>query len=201
MMSTKINSWSFLSLSCSCVPRESTATNPSVIERRSKTPSKNKTSKEGKDGVIRFINFIKKYKSHYGRVRSAKKYLQSNFNIAKLYEQYKKSCEIIEANAVSDFICREIFNNEFNLTFKHRHSDTCKTCDRFKTDLAWNRLSGEEWAKIQQEKSNQGDLGNRILEEREEYIEKATKNGDTMIITIRFAKNSLNAVIDNFDSI
>ena len=45
----------------------------------------------------------------------------------------------------------EIFNTEFNLTFKRRLTETCKTCDAFNAALRNPQLTNEERQKLQQE--------------------------------------------------
>lgn len=107
--------------------------NPNAVYRRGRFPSKNKTSENATNEVISFIKLFPKYESHYGRSSSQKQYLHHNLNINKLYEEYKKSCELKnpQINPVSLYIFLEIFNTKFNLSFKRRHTDTFKTCDEY----------------------------------------------------------------------
>lgn len=111
--------------------------NPNAVDRRGRLPSKNKTSENATNEVINFIKLFPKYESHYGRSSSQKQYLHHNLNIKKLYDEYKKACELKnpKINPVSSYIFREIFNTKFNLSFKRRHTDTCKTCDEYNCAL------------------------------------------------------------------
>lgn len=111
-------------------------TNPSARENRGRTAPANKTTEDMKSTVIKFIESIPAYQSHYGRAKSQKKYLHHNLNIVKLYREYKRVMEFRQQNSVSEYVFRGIFNTEFNLSFKRRHSDTCKTCDGFQTSLS-----------------------------------------------------------------
>ena len=61
-----------------------------------------------------------------------------DLNIAEMCRMYSyhEKCESENMKAVSAAIFREILNNDFNLNFKKPHSDTCKSCDFFKTLLS-----------------------------------------------------------------
>lgn len=104
-------------------------TNPSAKERRGAKPPVNKTMRECTRAVENFIASIPAYESHYGRSTSAKKYLPSTLNMVKLYKEYVSTMEFRQLDPVSEYIFREIFSTKFNLSFKRRHTDTCKTCD------------------------------------------------------------------------
>lgn len=109
--------------------------NPSANEKRGKNAPANKTSDEKKNGVRQFIDSIPKYESHYCRSSSSKKYLHHALNLKKLYAEYKSTYSDRNQPFVTESIFREIFNTEYNLSFKRRHTDTCRTCDEFQVGL------------------------------------------------------------------
>lgn len=104
-------------------------------EKRGKHIPRNKTSDADKQGVRDFIDRFPKYESHYGRSCSQRKYLHHNLSLKKLYDKYKEEHEFKNLKFVSRNIFRQIFNHDFNLSFKRRHTDTCRTCDEINTNL------------------------------------------------------------------
>lgn len=109
--------------------------NPTGNERRGRGPPKNKTSTESKKEVIGFINAFPKYESHYGRSKSARKYLPPGLNKTIMYAEYRNMCTAKRLTPVSNYMFRQILNTEFNLSFKKRCTDTCKTCDEIHASM------------------------------------------------------------------
>lgn len=71
--------------------------------------------------------------SHYTREHnSARKYLNENLNIRKMYMLYKEKCSELNIQSVKQhgMYCH-IFNTRFNLHFKIPRKDTCKKCDEY----------------------------------------------------------------------
>lgn len=108
---------------------KSKISNPTGNERRGRGPPKNKTPIQSIRTVIQFIKTFPKYESHYGRSKAACKYLPPGLNKTLLYALYQNMCTNKRLTPVSDHIFRRIFNTKFNLSFKKRCTDTCKTCD------------------------------------------------------------------------
>ena len=52
-----------------------------------------------------------------------------------MYQQYKLECEQNNKLSASDRVYRNIFNLDFNLTFKPTQKDTCKRCDVYKIKI------------------------------------------------------------------
>lgn len=88
----------------------------SAMEKRGRARPKNKTSDEATEEVRNLIKKFPMYESHNGRIQSKRKFLSQGLNITIMYDDPL-------------FAFREIFNTEFNLTFKRLHTDTCKQCD------------------------------------------------------------------------
>jgi hypothetical protein len=115
--------------------------NPAAVENRGKSSAVNKTSDFHHQAVCNFIDRIPKYESHYGRNKSQKKYLHHTLNMKTLYKEYKGNCDPKKGECVSENIFREIFTTEYNLSFKRRHTDTCKTCDEINNGLRSSLIS------------------------------------------------------------
>lgn len=160
--------------------------NPSASEKRGKSSSANRTSEQAKEGVRCFINRFPKYESHYGRSSSQKMYLNSNMNLAKMYKLYKEECERIEITAVSEAIFRRIFNYDFNLSFKKRHTDTCSTCDSTNIYLDNKDLPEEEKKKLQAVLDNHYACRQRIAIEFKNNCTTATD--ETVVLTFDLQK-------------
>lgn len=163
--------------------------NPSANEKRGKAPSKNKTTELEKEHIRNFIDSIPKYESHYGRERSDRKYLSSNLNIITLYREYCKVLEFKDLKPVKENIFRNIFNTEYNLSFKRRHTDTCKTCDELNVKFQSKVLMEATRKKIEEEKFNHLSLVNRTNETFRTDVEMASKsNGQIAVLTFDLQK-------------
>lgn len=103
--------------------------NPNAIDLRGKTSSKNKTNARDMQFLKDFIGRFPRYESHYRRSHTDKMYLAPHLTIAKMYREYRLVCEFQGRVCLSEFIFRRTFNYDFNLGFKSRKTDTCKTCD------------------------------------------------------------------------
>lgn len=93
----------------------------------------NKTPKHVVEYIIQHISSFPAEESHYSRnCNIHKKYLSAILSIPLMHKIYIEKCDAEQvADEFKVKICtyRHIFNNEFNLSFGHPKSDTCKTCD------------------------------------------------------------------------
>lgn len=97
--------------------------------------------------VMEFIKSLKGRKSHYSIRDSSKVYLPEELNIAKLHRMYNESNK---ENQVGYTTFREIFENNFNISFGFPRKDTCSTCDILKGEIA---ILEEEIAQCMDEKT------------------------------------------------
>lgn len=163
--------------------------NPSAAENRGKAPPANKTKQADMMAVRQFIDSIPKYESHYGRSSSKKKYLHHNLNMAKIYHEYKEKQEMTNQSHVSQYIFREIFNTEYNLSFKRRHTDTCKTCDEFETSLKSSIVPPQAKGQFQLDKQCHLDLVSKTNASFKADVEAAAKSdGQTIVLTFDLEK-------------
>lgn len=105
--------------------------------RKGHTPQ-NKIPEEIRQGIRDHINKFPYYESHYNREKSSRKYLECDLNVTKMYQLYYD--EAVAANILPEHIgklwlYRDIFNTEFNLSFKKPSNDTCDACDSFTIKL------------------------------------------------------------------
>lgn len=74
-------------------------------------------------------SFIKKFKgceSHYSRAKTARIYLHSTLNIAKMWRMYQES--VSDELKVKESLFRKIFVTNFNISFKSPTTDVCSIC-------------------------------------------------------------------------
>lgn len=77
------------------------------------------------------ISSFPKYISHYTRSQTNAKYLNSNLNLAKMYDLYKTDAE----NPVSESYYKRVFYDDFNLRFKAPKKDSCLKCDIYRVKI------------------------------------------------------------------
>nr|CAI5856377.1 unnamed protein product [Callosobruchus analis] len=87
-----------------------------------------------KQGIREHIMQILAMESHYSRERSQRKYFGSHLNLSRLYRLYRDYCEeknIPEQHIAKEWLYTEVFNKEFNISFKYPSNDTCNLCDSY----------------------------------------------------------------------
>nr|CAH7724970.1 unnamed protein product [Callosobruchus chinensis] len=107
-------------------------------DKRGKHPPSNKISEEVRNSVRNHISKFPAYESHYSREKTQKKYLGSHLNISRMYNLYFEECQekgVPQGMISKEWLYSEIFNYEFNYSFKSPDTDTCDICDKFKLQL------------------------------------------------------------------
>jgi len=107
-------------------------------DKRGKHPPSNKISEEVRNSVRDHISKFPAYESHYSREKTKKKYLGNHLNISRMYNLYFEECqekEVPQGMIAKEWLYTEIFNYEFNYSFKSPDTDTCDICDNFKLQL------------------------------------------------------------------
>lgn len=99
---------------------------PADEKRGKKTLSK--IPSERKDIARRHIASYPTIKSHYCRATIDRQYLDSTLNVTKMYDHYTVLCFAENEECISINVYREIFNNEFNLSFFCPKKDLCNLC-------------------------------------------------------------------------
>lgn len=161
--------------------------NPTAIENRGRGPPKNKTSIDRIDDVKRFIDQIPAYESHYCRNKTNKKYLSHTLNQMILYREYVRVTQFRDKKPVTEGVFRKIFNTEYNLSFKKRHTDTCKTCDelnvRFKSRVVIDKTQIEN-----QKKTHLELVEKTNADFRNDVTKAAESEGETVVLTFDLQK-------------
>jgi len=80
--------------------------------------------------------------SHYTGALSAKKNLEATLNVIKMYELYKQQCADRQEQPVLESYYRNVFNNDFNLSFHQPKKDFCCFCQQY------DNSTGEERQKL-----------------------------------------------------
>lgn len=155
--------------------------NAGAVEHRGKS-SKNKTSEFHHQAVKNFIERIPKYESHYGRSQSQRQYLHHSLNLVILYKEYKGSCDVKKGECVSEHIFRQIFNTEYNLSFKRRHTDTCRKCDETNNCLKSSIVSEKGKTELKLEHQNHMELVEKTRAEFLLDVASAVENDDNIIV-------------------
>lgn len=163
---------------------QSHESNAGAIENRGKC-SKNKTSEFHLQAVKKFIDRIPKYESHYGRSQSRRQYLHHYLNLTTLYKEYRGNCDVKKGECVSEYIFRQIFNTEYNLSFKRRHTDTCRKCDETNNSMKSNLVPDKRKEELKIEHDQHLDLVENTRAEFLLDVESAT-NSDEKIIVLTF---------------
>ena len=108
----------------------SNAKHDMVTPKKRPTPQ-NKTADEVLDDVIKHIDSFPRVESHYCRADSKKEYLEASLNLKEMYRLYLKKQESENKNPCSEFIYRQVFNEQFNIAFHHPNKDICGACTKF----------------------------------------------------------------------
>ena len=87
--------------------------------------------------VKQHIESFPAYESHYTRNKSARQYLSSSLSVAIMYRLYCEECAAASFEPVKKWMSQHIFNTQFNFTFHHPSTDTCKKWHFQK----WNQYS------------------------------------------------------------
>ncbi|CAG9762289.1 unnamed protein product [Ceutorhynchus assimilis] len=126
--------------------------------------------------------------SHYSRNKTQKKYLGSHLNISKMYELFFEECrnQIPREEIPKKWLYADIFNTEFNLSFKEPNNDTCDACDEFIIKLKEN-LPNETRIDTQNEyDAHLSDADNRYqLKKQDKEASKNVRNCNVLTVDLQ----------------
>lgn len=119
-----------------------------------------------KQKIKEHINSFPTETGHYNRSDAPnRRYLSSDLNISMMYREFLKNYCDSETNAKPNVSRRwysDIFNKDFNLSFKQPRTDTCATCDRLNITMTSSSCNEKEAA-------------NKASEEHHEEVNKSRK--------------------------
>ncbi|XP_030752349.1 uncharacterized protein LOC115889030 [Sitophilus oryzae] len=107
-------------------------------DKRGRHPSINKIPEEVRQNVRNHISKFPTYESHYSRERTKKKYLGNHLNISRMYGLYLEECTergFGPESIAKEWLYSEIFNYEYNYSFKSPDNDTCDLCDQLQLQI------------------------------------------------------------------
>ena len=88
-----------------------------------------KTCASFRDTIRRHIESIPVVESHYCRRDTNKVYLSGQLNLRILYEKYLEYCHERGEATAKEHLYRQIFNQEYNISFLKRKTDRCDICE------------------------------------------------------------------------
>lgn len=107
-------------------------------DQRGKHEPSNKIGPEARNAIREHIQKFPCIESHYSRNKTHRKYLGSYLNISRMYQCfYDEQVENgIDTNDIpKQWLYSDIFNTEYNLSFKEPGNDTCDQCDEYTIKL------------------------------------------------------------------
>lgn len=107
-------------------------------DKRGKHEAFKKISEEVRNTVRQHISQFPAYECHYSREKTKKLYLGNHLNISKMYSLYLEECkenDLKDEDIAKEWLYSEIFNYEYNYSFKSPDTDTCDICDKYKIQL------------------------------------------------------------------
>jgi hypothetical protein len=107
------------------------ATDSPIKDKRGKGTYHNKTPEVDIERIHAHIDSFSAMESHYARKYSNRKFLSSCLNIRKMYDLYVKKCQQKGNRAVKHHKYREIFCNEYNLSFHVPKKNQCINCNDY----------------------------------------------------------------------
>lgn len=122
---------------CALQRRNSTTNTPQGSIQGKHT--KRKVPEEMLQQVKNHINSFARVESHYCRADSRKEYLESGLTITKMYELYSKKMDEENLPAVKSSFYRNVFCEQFNLSFHKPKKDRCEICELDKLETAEGR--------------------------------------------------------------
>ncbi|XP_060803416.1 uncharacterized protein LOC106141967 [Amyelois transitella] len=104
-----------------------------------------KYSEEAKKFAREFIDKLPAVSSHYCRRDSQKLYLPQELkNISNLYRLYADECKLGNVERISEKMFRQIFTNEYNLSFHVPKKDKCVQCVKSENENKLTEMEQEQ---------------------------------------------------------
>lgn len=168
-----------------CVQKKRSSAGTCAVDLRGKHSSRKKTPANKLQHVVKFINSMPHYESHYTRnTTNEKKFLDSNLNMKILYSEYKNYCNEHGIEPVSMYMFRDTFYRKFNLRFKPPAQDTCDYCNNIEMKIKSAPIKSIERMKLIQEKTNHLDEVESLSREYKDIATDSKLSGGTKIVLV-----------------
>lgn len=125
----------------------------SSTDKRGKQCSANTTPDEITNSVKEHIKSFPTMESHYCRKDSKKQYLSQDLNIRKMWMLYQHGRKSKNLPAVKEAKYREIFCNDFNLSFFKPKHDQCSLCSLYSTQKEPSEILAKRYQEHQVRKN------------------------------------------------
>lgn len=112
----------------------------SLGDQRGKHTPCTKISDNDCEFVKEHISSFPKLKPHYNRHDSTRDYLDKALNLRSMYSMYEECCEQHGRAPVKEHKYRQIFHENFNLTFHRPKKDSCLACDKHENGILGENL-------------------------------------------------------------
>ena len=152
-----------------------------------------KLNDEIRQTIRQHISSFPARESHYSRADNRKRiYLTSDLNISEIFRLFLQQHPDMKTIA-KEWIYRDIFNYEFNISFGFPRTDVCDTCEKFNADIKFATVNrnNDLVLKLRTEHEVHKRKGDAFYEQIREDKHLALSSDDTQVIAMDFQKNLL----------
>ena len=152
-----------------------------------------KLNDEIRQTIRQHISSFPARESHYSRADNRKRiYLTSDLNISEIFRLFLEQHPDMKTIA-KEWIYRDIFNYEFNISFGFPRTDVCDTCEKFNADIKFATVNrnNDLVLKLRTEHEVHKRKGDAFYEQIREDKHLALSTDDTQVIAMDFQKNLL----------
>lgn len=140
-------------------------------------------SEDDKQFIRSHIRSFPAYESHYSRSHSSRRYLNQDLSVKQMYRLYEEKCNLQNLKPCSESTYRNIFNEDFNLSFAQPKNDTCSKCDQLQKAIQ-HAKDDEERAKLEDDKKAHVEIADSMYKEKDR--DKARAKENESVVTLSF---------------
>jgi len=149
-----------------------------IADQRGRHRAHNKTSEELLHGVRQNINSFPRVDPHYTRADTNRQFLGSDLNITRLCVLYEEDCKQKGLQAVKKGVYRQVFCDEYNLSFHQPKKDACLKCQQYENATHEERSSLQDMFDQHIKRKDQARQA-----KNEDKARAATNNSDYLAVT------------------
>lgn len=172
-----------------CIQKKQKNASDCTVDRRGKHKSHKKSPANKIRNIVKFINSLPHYESHYVReANPGRKYLPPNLNLKILYEEYKNMCNEQDESPLSNYMFRDVFYRKFNLRFKAPLQDTCNYCDSMKHKINEAPIKSVQRMELIQLREEHYSGVRLLSQEYKDYVNESKQSTDTIVLVFDLEK-------------
>lgn len=172
-----------------CIQKKQKKASDCTVDGRGKHKSHKKSPADKIRNIIKFINSLPHYDSHYVREsNSGRQYLAPNLNMKILYQEYKNVCNEQDEMPLSNYMFRDVFYRKFNLRFKAPLQDTCSYCDIMKHKINAAPIKSVQRMELIQEREEHYSGVRLVSREYKDYVSESKQSTDTIVLVFDLEK-------------